>query len=125
MPPFEPGTAILTKSYFLIDEEYFQSSHIVGEPAFTTETTDIETSIKSTLLLQSLNVQTVAMSVVQIVSGTVQTIEWRVDVTYLGVPITIDFFPIGSHLVNLGGVHQNSIWREHQGLTTVSHAPQR
>jgi hypothetical protein len=127
-PPFAPGTAILTTAYFVVDEEYFQSSHVTDATASSAETAQLEASVKSTLVAQGLNAQTVSMKAMQIVPGMVQTVEWRVDVAYLGDPIAIDamFLVImGSSIFGLGGVHANSLWKEHTGLTTISHAPAR
>ena len=68
------------------------------------------------------------MTVAQVNTGMVQYFEWRVDLTYLGDPITINnnvVLSIGSNIMGLGGSHLNSLWKENTGLTTVSHAPVR
>lgn len=119
---------MLTTAYFVLDEEYYQSSHVTGEPAASAETAEIATSIKSTLIALGLNAQTVSMSVQGIETGMVQTVNWRVEVTYLGDPITINALSVvvmANNIVGLGGVHANSLWKEHTGLTKVSHAPAR
>ena len=122
---------MLTTAYFVVDEEYFQSSHVTGEPAASIETSELEADVQSTLILQGLNAQTVSMTATQINTGMVQVIEWRVELTYLGDPIAVDnnvVAAIGSSIMALGAAHQNSLWREnadHTGLTTVSHAPVR
>ena len=105
-----------------------QSSHVTGEPAASTETSEVEADVKTTLIGQGLNAQTVSMTPSQITTGMIQVVEWRVDVTYLGDPIAIDsmfLVVMGSSIMGLGGVHLNSLWKEHTGLTTVSYAPVR
>ncbi len=119
---------MLTTAYFVVDEEYYQSSHVTGEPASSAETAELEASVKSTLVMLGLNAQTVSMRVQSIETGMVQTVNWRVDVTYLGNPITINSLSVvimANNIVGLGGVHANSLWKEHTGLTKVSHAPVR
>ena len=100
---------------------------MVGEPAAATETAQIEARVKSALITDGLNVQTVSMTPT-IDPGFQQTINWRVDLTYLGDPIVIDSMvvaAIGGQIMGLGGVHLNSLWQEHGGLVTVSHEPAR
>ncbi len=127
LPPLAPGAAILTSAYFTIKEEYFQGSHVTGEPAFTDETADLEASVLATLTTHGLNAQTVAMKVVDVGTGMQQTIHWRVDVAYLGDPIAIDAMFVVSMGQGIAGladpVHRNSMWLTDQALTTVSHIP--
>jgi len=126
-PPLAPGAAVLTTAYFSVKEEYFQGSHVAGEPAFTDETSDLEASVLNTLNTHGLSAQTVSMKVVDVGTGMQQTIHWRVDVTYLGDPIAIDAMFVVSMGQGISGladpVHRNSMWLPDQGLTTVSHIP--
>ena len=100
---------------------------MTGEPAFTTETDEIEASVLSTLNAHGLSAQTVAMRVTDVGTGMQQTIHWRVDVTYLGDPIAIDAMfvvSMGQGIATLSNpVHLNSMWLPDQGLTTLSHVP--
>ena len=100
-----------------------------GEPAASTETAQIEASMKSTLVAQGLDVQTLTMTPMSVTpSQEDEIIDWRVDLTYLGDPIVIDaavVMDIGSNLTGMLGPHLNSIWKEHGGLVTVSHEPAR
>jgi len=60
---------------------------------------------------------------VEVTTGYQQTIRWRVDVTYLGAPITISPAFIASMqegIAALGGPHADSLWQSGEGLTTVS-----
>ena len=119
---------MLTSAYFVVNEEYYQSSHVTGTAASSAETAELEASIKATLVSQGLAAQTVSLTATQIVPGMVQTVEWRVGVTYLGDPIAINamfLVVMGNNIFGLGGVHANSLWKEHTGLTTTSHAPAR
>jgi len=126
-PPPAPGAAILTTAYFSVKEEYFQGLHVTGEPAFTTETAELEASVLATLSAHGLNAQTVSMSVTDIGTGMQQTIQWRVEVAYLGDPIAIDAMfvvSMGQGIASLADpVHLNSFWLPLEGLTTVSHIP--
>ena len=71
--------------------------------------------------------QTVSLSVVGVTTGFQQTIEWRVDVVYLGDPIGIDsafVVSMGQDIATLvNPVHLNSMWVPHEDLTTISHIP--
>lgn len=117
----------MTTAYFSVKEEYFQGSHVTGEPAFATETAELEASVLGTLSAHGLNAQTVAMSIADVGTGMQQTIQWRVEVTYLGDPIAIDAMfvvSMGQHIASLADpVHRNSMWLPFEGLTTVSHIP--
>ena len=58
-----------------------------------------------------------------IATGYQQTVEWRVDVTYLGEPILISpafVVSMGNGIAALGGAHANSIWEANEGLVTLS-----
>jgi len=119
--------AILTTAHFSLEEQYFQGAHVSDEPGFTTETSEIEASILSALISHGLDAQTVAMHVLQIDTAAQQTIHWRVDVTYLGDPITLDStfaVSVGQAVTSLADpAHSNSVWLPEQGLVTVSHIP--
>ena len=104
-------------------EQYFAGSHEVAEPASTTETEEITSSIGSTLMAHGLNVQSISLIYTGISTGYQQSVEWRVDVTYLGDPILISpafVVSMGNGIAALGGVHANSIWEANQGLVTIS-----
>lgn len=98
-----------------------------GDPAFATETAELEASVLATLSAHGLNAQSVSMSVEDVGTGMQQTIQWRVDVTYLGDPIAIDAMfvvSMGQNIASLSDpVHRNSMWLPLEGLTTVSHIP--
>jgi hypothetical protein len=67
------------------------------------------------------------MHVAEIGTAAQQTVLWRVDVTYLGDPITLDStfaVSVGQAITSLADpVHSNSVWLPEQGLVTVSHIP--
>ena len=100
-----------------------------GEPDATIEREQIEASMKSTLVAQGLDVQTLTMTPMSVTPHHEdEIIDWRVDVTYLGDPIVIDaavVMNIGINLTGMLGPHLNSVWKEHSGLVTVSHEPAR
>jgi len=74
-----------------------------------------------------LSVQVVSLSVTGVTTGFQQTIEWRVDVVYLGDTISIDsafVVSMGQDIATLSNpVHLNSMWVPHEDLTTISHIP--
>ena len=117
----------MTTAHFSVVEEYFVGSHVTGEPAATDETADLEASIKATLIAHGLSAQTVSLSVAGVTTGMQQTIEWRVDVVYLGDAISIDsafVVSMGQDIATLSNpVHLNSMWVPHEDLTTDSHIP--
>ena len=122
-PPFAPNAPLLTTAYFTVSELYFSGSHVTAEPAASTETAELTSSIGSTLTTHGLNMQTIAMSVVEVTTGYQQTIRWRVDVTYLGQPIVVSPAFIASMqegIVALGGPHADSLWLSGDPLVTVS-----
>ena len=123
-PPYAPGTAFLFTAHFSVTEQYFSGSHEVAEPAASTETAEITSSIRSTLTTHGLNVQSISISPMIVATGFQQSIVWRVDLTYVGTPILISpafVVSMGNAIAALGGVHANSIWETHEDLVTVSH----
>ena len=101
-------------------------SHVVSDPAFTTETEQIRAEVESTLMSYGVNTSSVAMNVNSITGDVYATIDWRVDVQYVG-----DWMPAdqtAGFLVSLdanvralpGPAHSNSIWTETDPLTVVS-----
>lgn len=124
-PPFAPNTPLLTTAYFTVSELYFSGSHVASEPQASTETADITSSIGSTLMDHGLNVQSIALTIVEFATGYQQTIRWRVDLTYLGAPIIISPAFIASMqagIAALGGPHTDSLWQYGDALMTVSRA---
>ncbi len=125
-PPLTPATVFLTTGYFGLTEEYFMGSHAVSEPAFTTETEQIRVEVEETLMNYGVNTSSVAMHLDTITGDVYATIDWRVDVQFVG-----DWMPAGqmsSFIVSLdsnvralpGAAHSNSIWTEADPLTVVS-----
>ncbi len=101
-------------------------SHVVSEPAFTDETEEVRQAVETTLMNYGVNTSSVAMSVDSIAGDVYATIDWRVDVEYVG-----DWMPAdqtSGFLVSLdanvrglpGPAHANSIWTEADPLTVVS-----
>ena len=68
-----------------------------------------------------------SLSVAGVTTGMQQTIEWQVDVVYLGDAISIDsafVVSMGQDIATLSNpVHLNSMWVPHEDLTTISHIP--
>lgn len=125
-PPFAPGTPLLSTAHFSVTEHYFAGSHVEAEPDASTETAEITSSIGSTLMTHGLNVQTISATPTSIGTGYQQTIQWRVDVTFVGDPILISpafVVAMGNTIADLGGPHANSIWENNEGLVTVSRVP--
>jgi hypothetical protein len=111
--------------HFSVTEQYFAGSHEVAEPAASTETAEVTSSIGSTLMTHGLNVQTISISPQVVTTGFQQSIVWRVDVTYVGTPILISpafVVSMGNAISALGGAHANSIWETNEDLVTTSHA---
>ena len=126
-PPFAPGTPILTTAYFTATEVYFAGSHVTAEPEAATETAEITSSVGSTLMAHGLDVRTIQMTPT-ITTGYVQSIEWRIDLTYVGEPIAITapfIASMGSDIAALGGPHVDSLWQAGHDLVTLSHAALR
>ena len=124
-PPFAPNTPLLSVAHFTVSELYFSGSHVTAEPAASTETAEITSSIGSTLMEHGLNVQSISLMIIEVATGYQQTIRWRVDVTYLGAPIIISPAFIASMqtgIAALGGPHADSLWQYVEGLVTVSRA---
>ena len=98
----------------------------MSEPAFTTETEQARQEVETTLMDYGVNTSSVAMSIDTITGDITPTIDWRVDVQFVG-----DWMPddqADSFLVSLdqkvralpSSAHSNSIWTETDPLTVVS-----
>jgi hypothetical protein len=106
-----------------VTEQYFSGSHVEAEPDVSTETAEITSSIGSTLTTHGLNVETISILPTSVATGYQQTVQWRVDVTFVGDPILISpafVVAMGNGIAALGGAHANSIWEANGGLVTVS-----
>lgn len=117
---------MLSTAHFSVTEHYFAGSHVEAEPDASTETAEITSSIGSTLMTHGLNVQTISATPTSIGTGYQQTIQWRVDVTFVGEPILISpafVVAMGNAIADLGGPHANSIWENKEELVTVSRVP--
>ena len=101
-------------------------AHVISEPAFTDETEEIRQVVEATLMDYSVNTSSVAMSIDTITGDTSPTIDWRIDVEFVGdwmAPSALAGF-----LVSLdanvralpGPAHSNSLWTETDPLTVVS-----
>ena len=101
-------------------------SHVISEPAFTDETAQIRDAVETTLMDYGVNTSSVAMSLNTITGDVYATIEWRVDVQFVG-----DWMPanqVTNFLVSLdanvralpNAAHASSIWTETDPLTVVS-----
>ena len=101
-------------------------SHVVSEPAFTDETEQIRQEVEATLMNYGVNTSSVALNLNTISGDVYATIDWRVDVQFVG-----DWLPASetsNFLVSLdanvrglpGAAHSNSIWTETDPLTVVS-----
>ena len=106
---------------------YFAGSHVTAEPAAGAETAEITSSVGSTLIAHGLDMRTIQMTPT-ITTGYVQSIEWRIDLTYVGEPIAITapfIASMGSDIAALGGPHADSLWQAGHDLVTLSHAALR
>ena len=107
-------------------EEYFQGSHVVSEPAFTDETEEVRQEVESTLMNYGVNTSSVAMIVSSLSGDVYVTIQWRVDVAYVGDWMPTEQF--SSFIVSLDAnvralptlAHSNSIWTQDDPLTVIN-----
>ena len=101
-------------------------SHVISEPAFTDETEQIRDAVETTLMDYGVNTSSVAMNLHTITGDVYATIEWRVDVQFVG-----NWMPasqVSNFIVSLdanvrglpGTAHANSIWTETDPLTVLS-----
>ena len=101
-------------------------SHVVSEPAFSAETEEVRQVVESTLMDYGVNTSSVAMNLHTITGDVYATIEWRVDVQFVG-----NWMPasqVSNFIVSLdanvrglpGTAHANSIWTETDPLTVLS-----
>jgi len=100
--------------------------HVEDGQSASTETDEITSSIRNTLVEHGLNVQTIAIESTDISAEHPHVVQWRVDVTFLGEPILISpafVVAMGNDISALGGVHANSIWQENEDLVIVSRVP--
>lgn len=100
--------------------------HVEDGQSASTETDEITSSIRNTLVEHGLNVQTIAIESTDISAEHPHVVQWRVDVAFLGEPILISpafVVAMGNDISALGGVHANSIWQENEDLVIVSRVP--
>ena len=101
-------------------------SHVVSEPAFSAETEEVRQVVESTLMDYGVNTSSVAMSLDSITGDVYATIDWRIDVEFVGGWVPTD--QTAGFLVSLdanvrglpGPAHANSIWTEAHPLTVVN-----
>jgi len=101
-------------------------SHVVSEPAFSTETEQIRQAVEETLMDHGVNTSSVALHLDTLTGDVYATINWRVDVQFVG-----DWMPASdtsNFVVSLdanvralpNAAHASSIWTETNPLTVVS-----
>ncbi len=77
-------------------------------------------------MAHGLNVQTLSVTPTSVATGYQQTVQWRIDVTFVGDPILISpafIVAMGNGIAALGGAHANSVWAANEGLVTTSRVP--
>ena len=100
--------------------------HVEAGPDASTETAEVASSIRDTLVGHGLNVQTISIVPTSVATEPQSVVQWRVDVVFVGEPILISpafVVAMGSGVAALGGVHANSLWQASEGLVVVSRVP--
>ena len=77
-------------------------------------------------MAHGLSVETISVMATSVATGYQQTVQWRVDLTFVGDPILISpafVVAMGNGIAALGGAHANSIWAANEDLVVVSRTP--